>query len=71
MFRLFNAEGDATERAVSLDFRPARVFLVELDGRRICKLDVRRSTDGRSEIRLAMPRFGIRTICCELQPSRG
>ena len=66
MFRLFNAEGDAAERTVSMDFRPSRVFLVELDGRRIRQLDVRRSADNRYEIRLAMPRFGIRTISCEL-----
>jgi alpha-mannosidase len=64
--RLFNGEGDAAERTVSLDVRPVRVDLVELDGKVIRQLEVRRGTAGRYEVKLAMPRFGIRTLRCEL-----
>ena len=64
--RLFNGEGDAAERTVSLDVRPVRVDLVELDGKVVRQLEVRRGTAGRYEVRLAMPRFGIRTLRCEL-----
>jgi hypothetical protein len=64
--RLFNGEGDAAERTVSLDVRPLRVDLVELDGRAVRQLDVRRGSGGRYEVKLALPRFGIRTLRCEL-----
>ena len=40
--RLFNGEGDAAERTVSLQFAAARVDLVELDGRVVRQLPVRR-----------------------------
>jgi len=70
IFRLFNAEGDAAERTVSLGFEPVRVDLVELDGRRIRRLDGRRAPGGRFEFRLAIPRFGIRTVRCELRRRR-
>jgi alpha-mannosidase len=64
--RLFNGEGDARERTVSFHFEPARVELVELDGRVIRQLPVRRSGIGRYEVAVALPRFGIRTVRCEL-----
>lgn len=66
LVRLFNGEGDAAERTVSLDVRPLRVDLVELDGRPVRQLEVRRGSGGRYEVKLAMPRFGIRTLRCEL-----
>jgi alpha-mannosidase len=66
LVRLFNGEGDAAERTVSLDARPLRVDLVELDGRSVRQLEVRRGSGGRYEVKLAMPRFGIRTLRCEL-----
>ncbi len=64
--RLFNAEGDESERVLSLDVQPSRVELVELDGRVIRRLDVRRASQGRHEVSLAIPRFGIRTLHCDL-----
>ncbi len=66
LVRLFNGEGDAAERTISLDVRPVRVDLVELDGRAVRPLEVRRGAAGRYEVKLAMPRFGIRTLRCEL-----
>jgi alpha-mannosidase len=62
--RLFNAEGDSAERIVSLGF-PARVDLIELDGRPVRQLPVRR-LEGRYEVALSIPRFGIHTLRCEL-----
>ena len=64
LVRLFNAEGDSGPRAVSLAVKPARVELVELDGRTIEQLPITPAGNGRYEVRLAMPRFGIRTLRC-------
>lgn len=63
LIRLFNGAGDAAERTVSLHFAPSRVELVELDGRGIRQLPVRR-VNGRHDVSLAIPRFGIRTLRC-------
>lgn len=62
MIRLFNAEGDQAERTVSLAFRPAKAELVELDGRWIGDLPAKVAPDGRTEVGLAMSRFGLRTL---------
>jgi len=62
MIRLFNAEGNADERTVSLAFKPAKVELVELDGRPIKELPAKVTPDGRTEVRVAMPRLGLRTL---------
>ncbi|MGH9845744.1 MAG: glycoside hydrolase family 38 C-terminal domain-containing protein, partial [Blastocatellia bacterium] len=67
LVRLFNAEGDETERIISLDARLRRAELVELDGRSVRQLPMRTASDGRREIRLAIPRFGLRTLRCELE----
>jgi alpha-mannosidase len=64
--RLFNGEGDAAERTVSLGVRPLRVDLVELDGRVVRQLEVRAGSGGRYDVKLSLPRFGIRTLRCEL-----
>jgi len=64
--RLFNAEGGGEERAVSFAVRPSKVELVELDGRVIRPLQVRPAGGGRYEVRLAFPRFGVRTLRCDL-----
>jgi alpha-mannosidase len=71
LVRLFNGEGDDAERTVSLDVRPQRVDLVELDGRVVRPLEVRRASSGRYEVKVALPRFGIRTLRCELPPAAG
>ena len=62
LVRLFNAEGDGAERSISFHRRPARVELVELDGRAIRELKLTRSAEGRHEVKLALPRFAIRTL---------
>lgn len=67
--RLFNAEGDAGPRTVGFDVRPARVDLVELDGRTTRRLEVRRAAGGRWEVEVDLPRFAIRTLRCEPAPA--
>ncbi len=64
LVRLFNAAGDDSPRTVSLAMKPVRVELVELDGRTIKELPIERTAEGRYAVRLAMPRFGIRTLRC-------
>jgi hypothetical protein len=39
---------------------------VELDGRVSRTLNVQRGSDGRYEVKIGMPRFGIRTLRCEM-----
>jgi alpha-mannosidase len=70
LVRLFNAAGPDAEFAVSFLARPSRVELVELNGKSIRDLPVSRGSDGRYAVRLAMPRFGIRTLRCELDRMR-
>jgi alpha-mannosidase len=62
LVRLFNAEGDGEARTVSLAVKPGRAELVELDGRTIAPLPIQRADNGHYEVRLAIPRFGIRTL---------
>ena len=69
--RLFNGEGDEAERTISLNVRPLSVELVELDGRVVRRLDVTPATGGRYEVKLSLPRFGIRTLRCELAAAAG
>jgi hypothetical protein len=69
--RLFNGEGDAAERTVSLGVRPLSVDLVELDGRVVRRLEARAASGGRYEVKLSLPRFGIRTLRCELAAATG
>ena len=64
LVRLFNAEGDGNARTVSLAVQPTRIELVELDGRTIQQLPIQRASNGRYEVRLAIPRFGVRTLRC-------
>jgi alpha-mannosidase len=64
LVRLFNAEGDETQRSIEFHRQPARVELVELDGRVIRQLPVVRTAAGRYAAALAMPRFAIRTLRC-------
>jgi alpha-mannosidase len=71
LIRLFNAEGDAQERTVSLHAQPSRVELVELDGRVSQTLTAQRTREGRYEVKIALPRFGIRTIRCEMRSGQG
>ncbi|MBX5495891.1 MAG: hypothetical protein IRZ15_11210 [Bryobacteraceae bacterium] len=68
--RLFNAEGDETERSVSFHLKPARVELVELDGRVIRELSVTPAGNGRHEVRFALPRFAIRTLRVQLETAK-
>ena len=60
--RLFNASGDASRCGVSVAAKPSRVELVELDGRVIEALTTRPGKAGRYEVRVNLPRFGLRTV---------
>ena len=59
--RLFNARGGAAAKTVGLDCLADKIELVEFDGRVLADLDVRRD-GGKSFVKVAMPRFGIRTL---------
>ena len=65
LIRLFNAEGDASERSVTLLAKPSRVALVELDGRLIHNLPVESAANDKHSVKLSIPRFGLRTLRCE------
>jgi alpha-mannosidase len=66
LIRVFNSESDATPRRLVMDGRVKRVRLVELDGRVIEDLPVERAANGKSVVTLAMPRFAVGTLRCEL-----
>jgi alpha-mannosidase len=70
LVRLFNAAGPESEFVVSFLMRPSRVELVELSGKAIRELPVQRESDGRYIVKLAMPRFGLRTLRCDLDRIR-
>jgi alpha-mannosidase len=70
LVRLFNAAGGTSEFGVSFLTRASKVELVELSGQAIRELPIRRASDGRYEVRLTMPRFGLRTLRCELERPR-
>jgi alpha-mannosidase len=61
LVRLFNAEGDAEERVLSTAIKPERVHLVELNGRTNRELQIE-SLNGRYQVKLTIPRFGLRTV---------
>jgi alpha-mannosidase len=62
LVRLFNGAGDDTPQEITLGFEPEAVTLVELDGRVREVLTPERRGDGTTTLRLAIPRFGIRTL---------
>ncbi len=62
LVRVFNAAGDATPLEVSLPRKPARAIVEELDGRLTERLEIRPVDGNRHAFRLAMPRFGVRTV---------
>jgi hypothetical protein len=45
------------------------VELMELDGRISGALAIQEGRDGRYEVKLSLPRFGIRTLRCEMHAS--
>ena len=71
LVRLYNAAGSDSEFAVWFLAPPSRVKLVELSGKVIRELPVTSGSGGRHLVRLAIPRFGLRTLRCELGTMRG
>ncbi len=62
LVRLFNAESLRVDHVVSFATRPRKVEIVELDGRVRQDLKIQATRDGRHEVSLEIPRFGIRTL---------
>ncbi len=60
--RLFNAEASGPVVRVYLGFAARVAEEVELDGRRIRALPIRKDRSGRRWVELRLPRFGIRTL---------
>lgn len=60
--RVFNAEGNGAMHTIAFDGTAAKAELVELDGRKKQDLVIQKDARRRSIVRLAMPRFGVRTI---------
>ena len=65
VFRLFNAEGDATPKRLTVNARVTRAQLMELDGRTLQDLPVEQSPGGTTRVTVTMPRFAVRTLRCE------
>lgn len=60
--RVFNAEGNSAGHKIIFDGSASKAELVELDGRKRQDLKIEKDALGKTEVTIAMPRFGIRTI---------
>lgn len=59
--RLYNADGNDTSQTIRLGMPIAKAEVVDLNGKTIAACDVR-TQGGKSEIDVAMPRFGLKTL---------
>jgi alpha-mannosidase len=64
LVRLFNAESSQAEQVVSFSDRPLRVEVVELDGGVQDILAVQSIANNNHQVKLRIPRFGLRTLRC-------
>jgi len=62
LVRLFNAEADGSEQKLYLGFPADTAEVVELNGKLIKRVPIRKDSSGRRFVELSLPRFGIRTI---------
>ena len=62
IIRFFNAAGDDRPQRLSLEGNTGRLSLVELDGNTRELLRPAVTSNGRTTIEFAMPRFGVRTL---------
>ena len=60
--RFFNAESESEQQEISIGLRPESIEAVELDGRVIQVLTPVATSTGGQQIRMRIPRFGIRTV---------
>lgn len=65
LVRLFNSEGDETPQQVRFDGSFSKVEMIELNGEIKNRLEATPGTDGRIAVKLAVPRFGVRTLRAE------
>jgi len=61
LVRIYNAAGDSREHELYFSGTAEQAILEQLNGKAVQILSLRQ-TAGKTVIRLAMPRFGIRTI---------
>jgi alpha-mannosidase len=66
LLRIYNAAGNEKSSELTIDDMISRVELVELDGKVKEVLPVKHQ-NGKSTVRLSMPRFGFRTLKMKLQ----
>ena len=62
LVRFFNAAGNDCQQEVALGGRAVKVTLVELNGDTRELLRTASTPDGRTQVALAIPRFGLRTV---------
>ena len=62
VLRLFNAAGEEKTCDIRLNMPIRRAEVVELDGRHICTLPLRKAGKDASAVRVSLPGFGIRTL---------
>ena len=62
LVRVFNAEGDAEPRVITFNGQISRAELVELNGTLRNQVTLESGQAGSTKIKLAVPRFGIRTL---------
>ena len=62
VLRLFNAAGEEKTCDIRLNMPIRRAEAVELDGRHICTLPLRKAGKNASAVRVSLPKFGIRTL---------
>ena len=64
LVRLFNADSNQSSHVVSFPNRPQSIEIVELDGRVSQTLSIHTAADNRHQVRIDIPRFGIRNLKC-------
>jgi alpha-mannosidase len=62
LVRLFNAEGDSKPQTLSLDAAADNAEIVALNGDVVRPLSISKNATSATNVSVAMPRFGIRTI---------
>ncbi|SCB98613.1 alpha-mannosidase [Chitinophaga costaii] len=62
LIRLYNAAGDDRPQEIRLNGKATQALLEQLDGRLLQSLKITNITNGGCVVKVAMPRFGIRTL---------
>lgn len=62
LVRLFNAEGDASPKKISLDAYADKAEIVALNDKPLQTLVINKDVAAKANVSISMPRFGLRTI---------